>query len=144
MCLRRIDYIEGYVSRCDEIRKKYPCIDFDTFAEEYYKKFDETETGTYNELTKKREKLVDNIRHMFDSYNHERERQLNNTKVWLKQIMFKYSVDEYSNDTIIQNKICEYLYKKADDESETIAECWNNLDKYNTIVSDTLKLLKER
>ena len=48
MCLRRIDYIEGYVSRCDEIRKKYPCIDFDTFAEEYYKKFDETETGTYN------------------------------------------------------------------------------------------------
>jgi hypothetical protein len=144
MCLRRIDYIEGYESRCNDIRKKYPCIDFDTFAEEYYNKFDETETGTYNELTKKREKLADSIRHMFDSYNHERERQLNNTKVWLKRIMFENSVDKFSNDTIVQNKVCEYLYNKANAESETIAECWNNLDKYNTIVSDILNILKEK
>lgn len=144
MSLRRIDYIEKYWSTCDDIRKKYPCINFDTFAEEYYKKFDENETGTYNELTKKRDKLTDNLRFMFDSYNHERERQLNNTKYWLKRIMFEDCVDRYSDDIIVQNKICEYLYKKADDESETIAECWNNLDKYNTIVSDILNLLKER
>ena len=117
MGLRRIDYIEKYESECDNIRKKYPCISFDAFAEEYYKKFDETETGTYNELTKKREKLVDNIRHMFDSYNHERERQLNNTKVWLKQIMLKDSVNKYSDDAIVQHTINNYLYKKAEAES---------------------------
>lgn len=140
----RLDNIEKYESMCDDIRKRYPCISFDAFAEKYCKKFDETEIGTYNELVKKRNKIVDNLKPMFDSYNHERERQLNNAKYWLKQTMFKYSVDEYSNDTIIQNKICEYLYKKADDESETIAECWNNLDKYNTIVSDILRLLGEK
>ena len=93
-------------------------------------------------ITKKREKIVDNIRHMFDSYNHERERQLNNTKVWLKQIMLKDSVNKYSDDAIVQHTINNYLYKKAEAESESLAECWNNLDKYNTIISDILNILK--
>lgn len=139
----RIDCIERYESACDSIRKKYPCIDFDTFAEDYYKKFDETETGTYSELTKKRDKLIDSIKPMFDSYNHERERQLNNAKVWLKRMMFEDCVDKFSNDIIVQNKISEYLYSKANAESETLAECWNNLDKYNIIVSDILSIIKD-
>ena len=129
---------------CDEIRKKYPCISFDAFTEKYCKAFDETEVGTYSELAEKRRKFVDGLKDRFNSYNHERERQLNNTKWWLKRIMFEYSVDRYSNDTIIQNKICEYLYKKADAESESLAECWNNLDKYNTVISDILNILKGR
>lgn len=141
---QRIDYIDSYSSLCDDIRKKYPCISFDAFTEKYCKEFDETEVGTYNELTKKRRKFINGLKNRFDSYNHERERKLNNAKVWLKRIMFEYSVDRYSDDTIIQNKISEYLYKKADDESETLAECWNNLEKYNTMISDIINILKEK
>lgn len=140
----RSDNIEKYWSTCDDIRKRYPCISFEAFTEKYCKEFDETEIGTYNELTKKRRKFIDGLRAGFDSYNHERERQLHNAKVWLKRMMFEYSVDRYSDDTIIQNKICEYLYKKADDESESLAECWNNLEKYNDMVSYILKILKEK
>jgi len=144
MCLRRIDYIDKFADMCDNIQKEYPRISFSAFTEKYCKEFDETEIGTYDELADKRHKLIDNLKPKFGSYNQERERRLKNAKVWLKRIMFEDSVDKFSNDTIVQNKVCEYLYNKANAESETIAECWNNLDKYNTIISDILKLLKER
>lgn len=144
MGLRRIDYIEKYWSMCVEIRKKYPCINFDAFTEKYCKEFDETEVGTYSELTKKRHKFIDGLKARFNSYNYERERKLNNAKVWLKQIMLENSINKYSDDAIIQHTINNYLYKKADDESESLAECWNNLDKYNTIISDILNILKGR
>ena len=93
----------------EKIHEKYPFY-FREYSKEKLKEFDETQTGTISELTKKRKEYSKQLKEAYDKFLVERNQELNALDEEFKEKLYR---DSHAKDLPNGKKVFDRIYDIA-------------------------------